>query len=61
MSIVGSDQLPESGYLRAKVAQEKLVEESEIPYSIVRAQRSRPGNRRNQQRPGQLRTDVPNQ
>ncbi|VBA61917.1 SDR family oxidoreductase [Mycobacterium attenuatum] len=37
VSIVGSDQLPESGYLRAKVAQEKLIEESELPYSIVRA------------------------
>jgi len=37
VSIVGSDQLPKSGYLRAKVAQEKLIVESEIPYSIVRA------------------------
>lgn len=37
VSIVGSDRLPESGYLRAKVAQEKLIVESEIPYSIVRA------------------------
>jgi uncharacterized protein YbjT (DUF2867 family) len=37
VSIVGADQLPKSGYLRAKVAQEKLVEESELPYSIVRA------------------------
>jgi uncharacterized protein YbjT (DUF2867 family) len=37
MSIVGSDQLPKSGYLRAKVAQEKLIEESKVPYSIVRA------------------------
>jgi uncharacterized protein YbjT (DUF2867 family) len=37
VSIVGSDQLPKSGYLRAKVAQEKLIEESGIPYSIVRA------------------------
>ena len=37
VSIVGADQLPESGYLRAKVAQEELIEESEIPYSIVRA------------------------
>lgn len=37
VSIVGCDQLPESGYLRAKVAQEKLIEESELPYSIVRA------------------------
>lgn len=37
MSIVGADQLPESGYLRAKVAQEKLITESDMPYSIVRA------------------------
>ncbi|WP_433613099.1 SDR family oxidoreductase [Prescottella agglutinans] len=37
VSIVGADQLPLSGYLRAKVAQEKLIEESEIPYSIVRS------------------------
>lgn len=37
VSIVGCDQLPMSGYLRAKVAQEKLVEESEMPFSIVRA------------------------
>ncbi|EUA05993.1 nmrA-like family protein [Mycobacterium kansasii 732] len=37
VSIVGCAQLPESGYLRAKVAQEKLIEESGLPYSIVRA------------------------
>lgn len=37
VSIVGCDELPESGYLRAKVAQEKLIEEAAIPYSIVRA------------------------
>lgn len=37
LSVVGSDRLPDSGYLRAKVAQEKLIEESSIPYSIVRA------------------------
>jgi uncharacterized protein YbjT (DUF2867 family) len=37
VSIVGCDELPESGYLRAKVAQEKLITESELPYSIVRA------------------------
>ena len=37
LSIVGTDQLPDSGYLRAKVAQEKLIKESSIPYSIVRA------------------------
>lgn len=37
LSVVGCDRLPESGYLRAKVAQEKLIGESPIPYSIVRA------------------------
>lgn len=37
VSIVGADELPASGYLRAKVAQEKLVTESGMPYSIVRA------------------------
>lgn len=37
VSIVGCDELPESGYLRAKVAQEKLTEAAGIPYSIIRA------------------------
>jgi uncharacterized protein YbjT (DUF2867 family) len=37
LSIVGCDALPESGYLRAKVAQEKLITESGLPYTIVRA------------------------
>jgi uncharacterized protein YbjT (DUF2867 family) len=37
VSIVGCDRLPKSGYLRAKVAQEKLIAESELLYSIVRA------------------------
>jgi uncharacterized protein YbjT (DUF2867 family) len=37
LSIVGCDQLPASGYLRAKVAQEKLITASPIPYTIVRA------------------------
>jgi uncharacterized protein YbjT (DUF2867 family) len=37
VSIVGCDRLPASGYLRAKVAQEKLIRESGRPYSIVRA------------------------
>jgi uncharacterized protein YbjT (DUF2867 family) len=37
LSIVGVDGLPESGYMRAKVAQEKLVTESGLPYTIVRA------------------------
>jgi uncharacterized protein YbjT (DUF2867 family) len=35
LSIVGSDGLPESGYLRAQVAQEKLIKEGAIPYSII--------------------------
>ena len=37
VSIVGCDELPKSGYLRAKVAQEKLIEDGTVPYSIVRA------------------------
>jgi uncharacterized protein YbjT (DUF2867 family) len=37
LSVVGCDRLPDSGYLRAKVAQEKLIRESSIPYSIIRA------------------------
>jgi len=37
LSVVGTDRLPDSGYMRAKVAQEKLIRESSIPYSIVRA------------------------
>jgi len=37
LSIVGTDQLPASGYLRAKVAQEKRIKASPIPYTIVRA------------------------
>ncbi|MGO9926811.1 MAG: SDR family oxidoreductase [Mycobacterium sp.] len=37
LSIVGADRAAESGYMRAKVAQEKLIEESGLPYSIVRA------------------------
>jgi len=37
LSIVGSDRMPGSGYLRAKVAQEKLIAESDIPYSVIRS------------------------
>ena len=37
LTIVGADRAPDSGYMRAKVAQEKLIEESGVPYSIVRA------------------------
>ena len=35
LSVVGTDRLPESGYFRAKLAQEKLIRESKIPYTIV--------------------------
>ena len=37
LSVVGTDRLSESGYFRAKIAQEKLIKESSIPYSIVHA------------------------
>jgi len=37
LSVVGTDRLQESGYFRAKMAQEKLIEASSIPYSIVHA------------------------
>ena len=37
LSVVGTDKLLESGYFRAKLAQEKLIEAGPIPYSIVRA------------------------
>ena len=36
LSIVGSDRSPDSGYLRAKVAQENLIKASGIPYTILR-------------------------
>ena len=37
LSVVGTQLLVESGYFRAKIAQEKLIQESSIPYSIVHA------------------------
>ena len=37
LSVVGSDRMLESGYFRAKMAQENLIKTSSIPYSIVRA------------------------
>jgi uncharacterized protein YbjT (DUF2867 family) len=37
LSIVGSDRLPASGYMRAKVAQEKLIKDSGVPYTILRS------------------------
>ena len=37
LSVVGTDRMPGSGYMRAKVAQEQLIEQSSIPYTIVHA------------------------
>jgi len=37
LSIVGTDRTPENGYFRAKVAQEKLIEASGVPYTIIRS------------------------
>jgi uncharacterized protein YbjT (DUF2867 family) len=37
LSVVGTDRLLESGYFRAKMAQETLIKASKIPYTIVRA------------------------
>ena len=37
LSVVGTERLTESGYFRAKIAQEKLIQGSSIPYSIVHA------------------------
>src|SRR4051794_412400 len=37
LSVVGADRMPDSGYMRAKVNQEKLIEAGPVPYTIVRA------------------------
>jgi uncharacterized protein YbjT (DUF2867 family) len=37
LSVVGADRLPDNGYLRAKLAQETLIKEGKVPYTIVRA------------------------
>jgi uncharacterized protein YbjT (DUF2867 family) len=37
LSIVGTNRVPDQGYYRAKVAQEKLIEASSIPYTIIRS------------------------
>jgi uncharacterized protein YbjT (DUF2867 family) len=37
LSVVGTDRLSESGYFRAKIAQEQLITDAAIPYSIVHA------------------------
>ena len=37
LSVVGTDRLPDSGYCRAKVAQEEAVKAGAVPYTILRA------------------------
>jgi uncharacterized protein YbjT (DUF2867 family) len=37
LSVVGTDRNPESGYLRAKLAQENLIKTSKIPYTILQS------------------------
>lgn len=37
LSVVGTERVSESGYFRAKIAQEKLIKSSPVPYSIVHA------------------------
>ena len=37
LSVVGTQRLAESGYFRAKIAQENLIDEASIPYTIVHA------------------------
>ena len=37
LSVVGADRMPDSGYMRAKVAQEKLIKAGGVPYTILRA------------------------
>jgi uncharacterized protein YbjT (DUF2867 family) len=37
LSVVGADRMPSSGYMRAKIAQEGLIQSSVVPYTIVRA------------------------
>jgi uncharacterized protein YbjT (DUF2867 family) len=36
LPVVGADRLPNSGYMRAKVAQEALIRSARVPYTIVR-------------------------
>lgn len=37
LSVVGTERLQESGYFRGKMAQERLIKESPVPYSILRS------------------------
>ncbi|MEV0944680.1 SDR family oxidoreductase [Micromonospora wenchangensis] len=37
LSIVGADRIPDSGYMRAKVAQEALIAAADVPWTVLRA------------------------
>jgi uncharacterized protein YbjT (DUF2867 family) len=37
LSVVGAERLPDSGFMRAKIAQEALIKAGKVPYTIVRA------------------------
>jgi uncharacterized protein YbjT (DUF2867 family) len=37
LSVVGADRSPDSGYMRAKIAQEALIKAGKVPYTILRA------------------------
>jgi uncharacterized protein YbjT (DUF2867 family) len=37
LSVVGTDSIPDSGYMRAKLAQEKVITGGKVPYTILRA------------------------
>jgi uncharacterized protein YbjT (DUF2867 family) len=37
LSVVGADRMPDSGFMRAKLAQEALIRSGDVPYTIVRA------------------------
>jgi uncharacterized protein YbjT (DUF2867 family) len=37
LSVVGTDRLPDGGYMRAKLAQEEVIENGSVPYTILRA------------------------
>src|SRR3546814_12191480 len=46
LSVVGTDRLQDSGYFRAKLAQEQLIEAGSTPFTIVRATQFRSDERR---------------
>jgi uncharacterized protein YbjT (DUF2867 family) len=37
LSIVGAERLPDSGYMRAKFAQEELIKQAGVPYTVIRS------------------------